>query len=132
LTTKANFFESPGFPSKKSGLESADKGMVLDTAVRLQRRFAIQQIVLACMAELKLDAIVEPTGLVPARKLLGPGESGPGYGNYGMITFVGAQGFPAITVPAGFTTQAYDRVPDPSKPAPAGGRGGAGGGDGEG
>jgi len=134
LYTKANFFESPGFPTKKTSLENADKARALDTAVRLQRRFAIQQIVLACMAELKLDAIVEPTGLVPARKLLGPGESGPGYGNYGMITFVGAQGFPAITVPAGFTTQVYDLVVDPTAPAAADPRGGRGGdaGDSEG
>ncbi len=135
LYTKANFFSSPGFPTKKTSLENADKAMALDTAVRLQRRFAIQQIVLQCMAELKLDAIVEPTGLSPARKLLGPGESGPGYGNYGMITFIGAQGFPAITVPAGFTTQVYDRIPDPAAPPRAegarGGRGGRPGGEGE-
>ncbi len=136
LYTKANFFESPGFPTKKTGLATADKTLALDTAVRLQRRFAIQQIVLAAMAEMKLDAIIEPTGLVPARKLLGPGETGPGYGNYGMITFVGAQGFPAITVPAGFTTQVYDRIPDPNAPPPTPGAGrrgrGEGGGEGEG
>jgi len=134
LVNKANYFSSPNFATKKSGLANADKGMVLDTAVRLQRRFAIQQIVLACMAELKLDAIVAPTGLAPARKLLAPNEpSGNGIGNYGMFTLIGAQGFPAITVPAGFTTQVYDWVPDPSAPpAPAdapSGRSGGGGDD---
>jgi Asp-tRNA(Asn)/Glu-tRNA(Gln) amidotransferase A subunit family amidase len=33
-------------------------------------------------------------------------------------TLLGAQGFPAITVPAGFTTQVYDRVRDPTAPKP--------------
>jgi Asp-tRNA(Asn)/Glu-tRNA(Gln) amidotransferase A subunit family amidase len=140
LVNKANFFSSPNFATKKTGLARTDKGLVLDTAVRLQRRFAIQQIILACMAELKLDAVVAPTGLAPARKLLAPNEpSGNGIGNYGMLTFIGAQGFPVITVPAGFTTQVYDWVPDPSAPAaPAvtpsarSGRSGGGGDDGEG
>ncbi len=132
LVNKANFYSSPNFPTKKTGLANADKGMVLDTAIRLQRRFAIQQIVLACMADLKLDAVVAPTGLAPARKLLAPNEpSGNGIGNYGMFTLIGAQGFPAITVPAGFTTEVYDWVPDPSAPpapadAPSGRSGGGG------
>jgi Asp-tRNA(Asn)/Glu-tRNA(Gln) amidotransferase A subunit family amidase len=136
LVNKANFYESPNFPTKKSGLASANKAMALDTAVRLQRRFAIQQIILACMAEMKLDAVVAPTGLAPARKLLAPNEpSGNGIGNYGMFTFIGAQGFPVITVPAGFTTEVYDWVPDPSAPPVpprASGRTGGGGDDGEG
>ena len=138
LVNKANYYSSPNFPTKKTGLETADKGMVLDTAVRLQRRFAIQQIILACMAELKLDAVIAPTGLAPSRKLLAPNEpSANGIGNYGMFTFIGAQGFPAITVPAGFTTQVYDWVPDPNAPpapagAPSGRSGRAGGEDGEG
>ncbi len=127
LINKAHFFSSPNFPSKKIGLETTNKPQVLDTAVRLQRRFAIQQIVLACMAEMKLDAIIAPTGLAPARKLLLPNEpTANGIGNYGMFTFVGAQGFPAITVPAGFTTEVYEWVPDPSAPpvpAPSAGSG---------
>jgi amidase len=117
LVTKANFFSSPNFPSKKLTLAAADKPLELDTALRLQRRFAIQQIILACMAEQGLDAIVAPTGLAPARRLLEPNEpSGNGIGNYGMLTFIGAQGFPAITVPAGFTTEVYDWVDDPAAP----------------
>jgi amidase len=119
LINKANFYSSPNFVTKKTGLENANKAMALDTAVRVQRRFAIQQIILACMAELKLDAVIAPTGLAPARKLLAPNEpSGNGIGNYGMFTFIGAQGFPAITVPAGFTTEVYDAVPDPDAPTP--------------
>jgi amidase len=48
-------------------------------------------------------------------------------------SFIGAQGFPVITVQAGFTTQVYDRIPDPKAPPhppgwARGGGGGAGGG----
>lgn len=118
LINKANFYNSPNFPTKKTGLETTNKAMALDTAIRMQRRFAIQQIILVCMAEKKLDALVAPTGLIPARKLLAPNEpTANGIGNYGMLTFIGAQGFPVMTVPAGFTTQVYDWVPDPSAPS---------------
>ncbi len=75
------------------------------------------------MAELDLDALVSPTGISPARKLVGlfdPNENG--LSNYGMFNFIGAQGFPNITVPAGFVTQVYDREPDPDAPAPAEGK----------
>jgi len=36
----------------------------------------------------------------------------------GVWSFLGQQGFPVITVPAGFTTEVYDRVRDPSVPMP--------------
>jgi Asp-tRNA(Asn)/Glu-tRNA(Gln) amidotransferase A subunit family amidase len=36
--------------------------------------------------------------------------------NQAHWTVLGQNGFPAISVPAGFTTQVYDRVPDPSSP----------------
>jgi hypothetical protein len=42
---------------------------------------------------------------------------------------MGSQGFPVITVPAGFTTHVYDRVRDPTAPLPppdTSGRGGGG------
>lgn len=119
LISKSKFYLEDGAPTKKLTLETANKPLVLDTAVRLQRRFAVQQIVLACLAEQKLDAIVCPTGLAPSRKLDAPSEpTANGIGNYGMFTFLGQQGFPAITVPAGFTTEVYDRVADPSLPPP--------------
>jgi Asp-tRNA(Asn)/Glu-tRNA(Gln) amidotransferase A subunit family amidase len=41
---------------------------------------------------------------------------------------LGQQGFPAITVPAGFTTEVYDRVRDPGAPIKAEGGGGGEGG----
>jgi len=125
LITKAKFWNDPQIPNRKGTLETANKGLVLDTAVRLQRRFAIQQMIVQCLAEQNLDAIVYPTGLNPPRKIGAPNEpTANGIGNYGMFTFLGAQGFPAITVPAGFTKQVYDRERDPSAPRPAGTRGG--------
>ncbi len=120
LINKANFYVDSSdqtVPPKKATLETANKPLVYDTTLRLQRRFAIQQIVLQCMAELKLDALVAPTGVNPSRKLFAPVEpAGNGKGPYGMFTFLGQQGFPVLTVPAGFTTQVYDQVPDPAKP----------------
>ncbi len=120
LINKARFYvdsKDGKTPPKKATLETANKPLAYDTALRMQRRFAIQQIVLQCMAELKLDALVSPTGLNPSRKLLAPNEpNANGKGNYGMFNFLGQQGFPVMTVPAGFTAQVYDQVPDPAKP----------------
>jgi len=134
LINKARFFKDPSNGmDKKATLMAANKPIVLDTAVRLQRRFAIQQITLACFAALKLDAVVYPTGNIPLPKIGAPNEPTVN-GRSTTWTFLGAQGFPAITVPAGFTTEVYDRVRDPNAPPPAPGerRGGGGGGDGEG
>jgi amidase len=120
LINKANFFKDPYEGDKQATLRNDNKPMLLDNSARLQRRFAVQQILLQGMAELKLDAVVYPTGLLPPRKINTPRDPNfHGIGNYGMWTFLGVQGFPAITVPAGFTTEVYDRVPDPNAPAGA-------------
>ncbi len=138
LVTKAKFFND-GTPGSgvPTGLKSIDNAKVLDMALRMQRRFVIQQIVLQCMAELNLDAVVYPTGTLPPAKIslyrrAGGGRSGRGSpdaaagissgGGTGGVTswnYLGTQGFPAITVPGGFTTEAYDRVPGPSPEAGA-------------
>ena len=118
LINKANFFKDPYEGDKQATLRNDNKPMSLDNTARLQRRFAVQQILLQGMAELNLDAVVYPTGLLPPRKINTPRDPNfHGIGNYGMWTFLGVQGFPAITVPAGFTTEIYDRVPDPNAPA---------------
>jgi Asp-tRNA(Asn)/Glu-tRNA(Gln) amidotransferase A subunit family amidase len=120
LINKANFFKDTYEGDKKATLQNDNKPMMLDNAARLQRRFAIQQILLQGMADLNLDAVVYPTGLLPPRKINTPRDPNfHGIGNYGMWTFLGVQGFPAVTVPAGFTTEVYDRVPDPDAPASA-------------
>jgi hypothetical protein len=133
LVNKANFFNDGNGPSKRTTLQNANKPLNYDTAIRQQRRFAIQQIVLMCFADLNLDAVVYPTGNIPLGKLGMPNE--PTVNGRGTTwTFLGAQGFPTITVPAGFTTEVWDREPDPTAPAPAqasgGGEGGEGGGGG--
>jgi Asp-tRNA(Asn)/Glu-tRNA(Gln) amidotransferase A subunit family amidase len=122
LLTKANFYnDGPPNNGKPVRLKRTDAEQVLDMALRMQRRFAIQQIVLQCMAELNLDAVVYPTGtLPPAKFAVAGGRSGGGSsGGTAAWTFLGQQGFPAITVPAGFTTEVYDRELDPTSPAPA-------------
>jgi amidase len=119
LVAKSKFFEDPYEGDKRATLVNNNKPLVMDSAARLQRRFAIQQIILQAMADLKLDAVVYPTGLLPPRKINTPRDPNfNGIGNYGMWTFLGVQGLPAITVPAGFTTQVWDRIPDPKAPPP--------------
>jgi amidase len=112
LIAKAKFYQDPNFPDRKQAREAAERATVLDTAARIQSRAAIQTILMQCMQEQKLDALVSPTSTVPPRKLTSPRE--PAIGGRPPIgwSLIGQQGFPAITVPAGFTTEVWDRVPD--------------------
>jgi amidase len=125
LVQKAQFHQDPQFPDRKASRASAEKALELDMADRMLRRFAIQQMVLQCMQEQGIDAIVYPTSNLPPAKLGAPPEPAKN-GRGGSWSFLGQQGFPAITVPAGFTTVVYDRVRDPGAPIvqPAGGGGG--------
>jgi amidase len=130
LIAKSNFYTpGVGFQDKKQTLVSRNEEMTLDVQGRLQLRFATQQIGLQCLAQLGLDAVTYPTGNIPAPKLGAPNEPTINGRPANAWSFLGQQGFPTISVPAGFTTQVYDRVPDPSAPKPAasgGGEGGAG------
>ncbi|HZF28305.1 MAG TPA: amidase [Gammaproteobacteria bacterium] len=115
LVAKANYYDEPKFRTPKRGRENAEKDMQYDMSKRLLRRFSMQQMILQCMAEQKLDALVYPTSNLPPTKLGAP--SGPqANGRSGVWSYLGAQGFPVITVPAGFTTEMYDWVRDPSAP----------------
>jgi len=69
-------------------------------------------MLLQCMQEQRLDALVSPMSTVPPRKLTSPRE--PTVNGRTPIgwSLIGQQGFPAITVPAGFTTAVWDRVAD--------------------
>jgi Asp-tRNA(Asn)/Glu-tRNA(Gln) amidotransferase A subunit family amidase len=109
LISKARFYSDPNFPDRKQARETAERAQELDTSVRLQTRFALHTTLLQCMQEQRLDALVSPTSTVPPRKLTSPRE--PAVNGRPPIgwSLIGQQGFPAITVPAGFTTEVWDR-----------------------
>jgi amidase len=115
LIAKANYYDEPKFRTPKRGRENTEQDMQYDMSKRMLRRFSVQQMILQCMAQQDLDALVYPTANLPPTKLGAPG--GPqANGRAGVWSFLGAQGFPVITVPAGFTTEVYDWVRDPSAP----------------
>jgi amidase len=114
LITKARFYQDPNFPDRKQGREQAERATVLDTAARLQGRFALQTILLQCMQEQRLDALVSPMSTVPPRKLTSPREPASNGRTPIGWSLIGQQGFPVITVPAGFTKNVWDRVADGS------------------
>ena len=93
----------------KKGLTSRLDSDTLDGSVRMQFRFAVQTVVAACMAELELDAIVAPTNNQPPPVLAAPRALGK-HSRPDVWSFLGSQGIPNLTVPAGFTTAVYDLV----------------------
>jgi len=112
LIEKANFWDDPIIRNRKEGLQNADTAKTLATARALQDRFTVQTVVLQVFAELDLDAVIYPTGNVPPAILTNPQEPNKNNRPSGVWTYINSRGFPAITVPAGFTTQTYDRVRD--------------------
>jgi len=115
LIAKAKFHQDPQFPDRKETRENQEKEKEYDMSKRMLLRFAVQTSILQCMQEMKLDAVIYPTSNVPPQKLGAPPEpTVNGRGN--SWSFLGQQGFPALTVPAGFTTQVWDRVRDPGAP----------------
>ena len=106
--------EDSGFTDKRKGLQKKLEDKTLDLSDRLQTRFVLQQIGLQCLAMQGLDAVMYPTGNVPAPKLGAPTEPTLNGRSAMAWTAFGAHGFPAISVPAGFTTTVYDRVRDPA------------------
>ena len=112
LIAKARFYADPNFPDRRRILETAERATALDTSARLQTRFGLQNLFLQCMQEQRLDALVSPTSTVPPKKLTAPRE--PNANGRPAIgwSLIGQQGFPAITVPAGFAMQIWDRERD--------------------
>jgi len=109
LIAKGTFYDDPNFPNRRAAREQAERSTGLDMAGRIQSRFATQMLLLTCMAEQKLDALVAPMSTVPPRKLLAPREpASNGRTPIGWSMF-GQHGFPVIDVPAGFTTEVRDR-----------------------
>jgi Asp-tRNA(Asn)/Glu-tRNA(Gln) amidotransferase A subunit family amidase len=136
LIAKANFYDDDHFPDRKAARQQAEDETKLDSAGRLRGRFAVQQMVLQCMQLQELDALTYPTSATPPGRLDAPTRGGGGGGRGGagagagsalgalagggggdgVWTMLGQQGFPTITVPAGFTTEVYDRVLDLAAP----------------
>jgi Asp-tRNA(Asn)/Glu-tRNA(Gln) amidotransferase A subunit family amidase len=112
LIAKARFYQDPNFPNRRQAREQDERATVLDTSLRLQGRFAIQTLLLQCMQEQRLDALVSPMSTVPPRKLLSPREPASNGRTAIGWSLIGQQGFPVITVPAGFTKAVWDRVAD--------------------
>jgi amidase len=121
LIEKANHWSDPAMPSRRPGLENTDVDRTLANAATLQTRFTLQTIVHQCFAEKDLDAVVYPTGNIPPAILTAPQEPTVNDRSSGLWTYINSRGFPAMTVPAGFTTHVYDRGPSgellPAKPA---------------
>ena len=111
LVVKQQYWTDPAIPRRSI----ASNNQTLATGASLQQRFALQTTLLQCFAELDLDAIVYPTGSVPPQLITGPQEpNASGRSGGGIWTAINSRGFPAMTVPAGFTTVMYDRAEDGS------------------
>jgi Asp-tRNA(Asn)/Glu-tRNA(Gln) amidotransferase A subunit family amidase len=122
LIQKSTFWNdpNPAMGNRKASLLNFDKAQTLASASTLQTRFTWQTVVFDCFAEMGLDAVVSPTGNIPPGILTSPEE--PVVNDRGLTwSNISSKGFPAMTVPAGFTTQVYDRGQDgallPPKPA---------------
>jgi amidase len=103
-----------GFIDRKAALEEMNSALTLDLATIFQDRFANQQIMLQCMAEQNLDAVMSPSGNIPAYILGAPIEPPLDGRTNSVWGLLGQHGIPTLSVPAGFTTQVYDRVRDPA------------------
>ena len=118
MTAKSAAITDPQFLAVTSNGRGGGGGnsetATLNMSERMLQRFAFQQTILQCMLELDVRAVVYPTMNVPPLKIQQPDE--PVVNNRAVYhwTVFGQQGFPTITVPAGFTAQVYDRVADPN------------------
>ena len=104
------------FRDVKATLQDANKALTLDLRERDASRLGIQQTVMQCITMLNLDAVTYPTGNVPPAVIKAPVEPDMNGRSHQAWTLLGTMGFPAITVPAGFTSAVFDRVRDPAAP----------------
>ena len=116
LIDKSNFYRDirpdAGFVDRKAALEDMNSSLTLDMANVFQDRFAYQQVVLQCMAQENLDALVSPAGNIPAYVLGAPIEPPLAGRTNSVWGLLGQHGIPTLSVPAGFTTHVFDRVRD--------------------
>jgi Asp-tRNA(Asn)/Glu-tRNA(Gln) amidotransferase A subunit family amidase len=121
IATKSNRINDPQLTAitRLGGVGGGGGGggdpMEFNMADRMLQRFAFQETILQCMGELHIDALVYPTRNIPPQKIEQPQEPtvNDRVGGFSWTVF-GHQGFPTMTVPAGFTAHVYDRVLDPS------------------
>jgi Asp-tRNA(Asn)/Glu-tRNA(Gln) amidotransferase A subunit family amidase len=112
LIEKARFYSDPNFPNRKQAREAAERQTMYDPSQRLELRAQLQTLLLQCMQEQRVDVLFSPTSTVPPRKLTNPREPAAAGRTAIGWSLIGQQGFPAITVPAGFTTEVWDRERD--------------------
>jgi amidase len=116
IASSPNISVASPYGRARTGNGNAQDVKELDMSDRMLQRFAFQQVILSCMADLNVDAFVYPTNNITPQKIQAPEEPAVNGRNQAHWTLFGQQGFPAISVPAGFTTEVYDRVPDSSSP----------------
>ena len=120
LIDKSNYYRDirpeAGFVDRKAALEEINGSSTLDLANIIQDRFAYQQVVLQCMAQENLDALVSPAGNIPAYILGAPIEPPLAGRTNSVWGLLGQHGFSTLSVPAGFTTHVFDRVRDATAP----------------
>ncbi len=109
LIEKARFYTDPNFPDRKQARQAAERQTTYDPSQRLEIRASLQTLLLQCLQEQKVDVLFSPTSTVPPRKMTNPRE--PVVAGRSAIgwSVIGQQGFPAVTVPAGFTSVVWDR-----------------------
>jgi amidase len=120
LIDKSNFYRDirpeAGFVDRKAALEELNSSLTLDMANVFQDRFAYQQVVLQCMAQENLDALVSPSGNIPAYILGAPTEPPLAGRTNSVWGLLGQHGIPTLSVPAGFTAHVFDRARDAATP----------------
>jgi len=120
LIDKSNYYRDirpeAGFVDRKAALEEIDRSATLDLANVIQDRFAYQQVVLQCMAQDNLDALVSPAGNIPAYILGAPVEPTLAGRTNSVWGLLGQYGFSTLSVPGGFTAHVFDRVRDAAAP----------------
>ncbi len=121
LIAKSRFYQdefsrSTRFRDVKGVLEDTNKAGTLNVQTRNANRMAIQQTLMQCMKLQNLDAITYPTGNIPPTLIKELVEPDVNNRSHQAWTLIGQMGFPSMTVPAGFTTQVYDRIRDAAAP----------------
>jgi Asp-tRNA(Asn)/Glu-tRNA(Gln) amidotransferase A subunit family amidase len=119
LIENSTFWEDPNpqMGNTRSGLERNNSATRLATASALQTQNTWQTVIFNCFAEQDLDAVISPTGNNPPVVLTAPAE--PTVNNRGQVwDSISSKGFPAISIPSGFTQTAHDIDADGNRLAP--------------